>query len=52
MADLDKTQHFSALAYGVLAPLRTAGLNKSETQFLSRQRNLPTADQPVMPLQH
>jgi uncharacterized protein len=39
----------AATEFQVLAPLRTAGLTKSEIRFLSRQRNLPTADQPAQP---
>ena len=33
----------------VLAPLRMAGLTKSEIRALSRNRGLPTADQPAQP---
>ncbi len=39
----------AATEFKVLAPLRTAGLTKSEIRFLSRDRNLPTADQPAQP---
>jgi pyridinium-3,5-biscarboxylic acid mononucleotide sulfurtransferase len=39
----------AAAEFQVLAPLRTAGLTKSEIRFLSRERNLPTADQPAQP---
>jgi uncharacterized protein len=39
----------AAVEFRVLAPLRTAGLTKSEIRFLSRERNLPTADQPAQP---
>ena len=39
----------AAAEFKVLAPLRTAGLTKSEIRFLSRERNLPTADQPAQP---
>ena len=39
----------AATEFQVLAPLRTAGLTKSEIRFLSRERNLPTADQPAQP---
>src|SRR5258708_19666398 len=39
----------AAIEFRVLAPLRTAGLTKSEIRFLSRERNLPTADQPAQP---
>ena len=39
----------AATEFRVLAPLRTAGLTKSEIRFLSQQRNLPTADQPAQP---
>jgi uncharacterized protein len=39
----------AATEFQVLAPLRTAGLTKSEIRFLSRERHLPTADQPAQP---
>jgi uncharacterized protein len=39
----------AAAEFQVLAPLRTAGLTKSEIRSLSRARNLPTADQPAQP---
>ena len=39
----------AAAEFQVLAPLRTAGLTKSEVRLLSRERNLPTADQPAQP---
>jgi pyridinium-3,5-biscarboxylic acid mononucleotide sulfurtransferase len=39
----------AATEFKVLSPLRTAGLTKSEIRFLSRERNLPTADQPAQP---
>jgi pyridinium-3,5-biscarboxylic acid mononucleotide sulfurtransferase len=39
----------AAAEFQVLAPLRTAGLTKSEIRFLSRERNLSTADQPAQP---
>ena len=39
----------AATEFQVLAPLRTAGLTKSEIRSLSRERNLPTADQPAQP---
>src|SRR6201984_1951499 len=39
----------AAAEFKVLAPLRSAGLPKSEIRFLSRERNLPTADQPAQP---
>jgi pyridinium-3,5-biscarboxylic acid mononucleotide sulfurtransferase len=33
----------------VIAPLRSAGLTKIEIRLMSRQRGLPTADQPAQP---
>jgi pyridinium-3,5-biscarboxylic acid mononucleotide sulfurtransferase len=39
----------AATEFQVLAPLRMAGLTKSEIRVLSRRRNLPTADQPAQP---
>jgi pyridinium-3,5-biscarboxylic acid mononucleotide sulfurtransferase len=39
----------AATEFRVLAPLRAAGLTKSEIRSLSRERNLPTADQPAQP---
>jgi len=33
----------------VIAPLRSAGLTKIEIRFVSRQRGLPTADEPAQP---
>jgi pyridinium-3,5-biscarboxylic acid mononucleotide sulfurtransferase len=39
----------AAAEFQVLAPLRSAGLTKSEIRSLSRERNLPTADQPAQP---
>ena len=39
----------AAAEFQVLAPLRTAGLTKSEIRSLSRERHLPTADQPAQP---
>ena len=39
----------AAAEFKVLAPLRAAGLTKSEIRSLSRERNLPTADQPAQP---
>jgi pyridinium-3,5-biscarboxylic acid mononucleotide sulfurtransferase len=39
----------AATEFHVLAPLRTAGLTKSDIRFLSRERQLPTADQPAQP---
>jgi pyridinium-3,5-biscarboxylic acid mononucleotide sulfurtransferase len=39
----------AAAEFKVLAPLRAAGLTKSEIRFLSRERDLPTADQPAQP---
>ena len=39
----------AAAEFHVLAPLRTAELTKSEIRFLSRERKLPTADQPAQP---
>jgi pyridinium-3,5-biscarboxylic acid mononucleotide sulfurtransferase len=39
----------AAKAFRVLAPLREAGLTKSEIRALSRAMNLPTADAPAQP---
>jgi pyridinium-3,5-biscarboxylic acid mononucleotide sulfurtransferase len=39
----------AATEFQVLAPLRMAGLTKSDIRFLSRGRQLPTADQPAQP---
>jgi len=39
----------AATEFNVLAPLRMAGLTKSEIRSQSRKRNLPTADQPAQP---
>lgn len=39
----------AAAEFRVLAPLRAAGLTKSEIRVLSRGRGLPTADQPAQP---
>ena len=39
----------AAAEFQVLAPLRIAGLTKADIRFLSRERNLPTADQPAQP---
>jgi pyridinium-3,5-biscarboxylic acid mononucleotide sulfurtransferase len=39
----------AAREFRVLAPLRMAGLTKSEIRFLSRERGLPTADIPAQP---
>jgi pyridinium-3,5-biscarboxylic acid mononucleotide sulfurtransferase len=39
----------AATEFQVLAPLRTAGLTKSDIRLLSRERQLPTADQPAQP---
>jgi len=39
----------AAVEFQVLAPLRLAGLTKSEIRTLSRDRGLPTADQPAQP---
>jgi pyridinium-3,5-biscarboxylic acid mononucleotide sulfurtransferase len=39
----------AAAEFRVIAPLRSAGLTKAEIRFLSRQRDLPTADLPAQP---
>jgi pyridinium-3,5-biscarboxylic acid mononucleotide sulfurtransferase len=39
----------AAAEFQVLAPLRMAGLTKSEIRELSKKRGLPTADQPAQP---
>jgi uncharacterized protein len=39
----------AAQEFRVLAPLRTAGLNKAEIRWLSARRQLPTADAPAQP---
>jgi pyridinium-3,5-biscarboxylic acid mononucleotide sulfurtransferase len=39
----------AAAEFRVLAPLRTSGLTKAEIRLLSREHNLPTADQPAQP---
>ncbi len=39
----------AAAEFRVLAPLREAGLTKSEIRELSREMNLPTADAPAQP---
>jgi len=39
----------AAREFRVLAPLRMAGLTKAEIRFLSRERDLPTADIPAQP---
>lgn len=39
----------AAAEFRILAPLRMAGLTKAEIRVLSRNRGLPTADQPAQP---
>jgi pyridinium-3,5-biscarboxylic acid mononucleotide sulfurtransferase len=39
----------AATEFKVKSPLREAGLTKAEIRWLSRERNLPTADQPAQP---
>ncbi len=39
----------AAIEFKVRSPLREAGLTKAEIRWLSRERNLPTADQPAQP---
>jgi pyridinium-3,5-biscarboxylic acid mononucleotide sulfurtransferase len=39
----------AATEFKVRSPLREAGLTKTEIRWLSRERNLPTADQPAQP---
>jgi len=39
----------AAAEFQVIAPLRSAGLTKIEIRLMSRQRGLPTADQPAQP---
>jgi pyridinium-3,5-biscarboxylic acid mononucleotide sulfurtransferase len=39
----------AATEFKVRSPLREAGLTKAEIRWLSRERNLPTADQPAQP---
>jgi uncharacterized protein len=39
----------AALEFCVVAPLRESGLTKAEIRLLSRERGLPTADQPAQP---
>jgi uncharacterized protein len=39
----------AATEFKVKSPLREAGLTKEEIRWLSRERNLPTADQPAQP---
>lgn len=39
----------AALEFRVVAPLRESGLTKSEIRLLSKERGLPTADQPAQP---
>ena len=39
----------AAAEFKVKSPLREAGLTKEEIRWLSRERNLPTADQPAQP---
>jgi len=39
----------AASKFRVIAPLRSAGLTKMEIRLMSRQRGLPTADQPAQP---
>ena len=39
----------AASEFRVIAPLRSAGLTKIEIRFVSRQRGLPTADEPAQP---
>jgi len=39
----------AALEFSVVAPLRESGLTKAEIRLLSKERGLPTADQPAQP---
>jgi len=39
----------AAREFGILAPLRRAGLTKAEIRAISRELNLPTADMPSQP---
>jgi pyridinium-3,5-biscarboxylic acid mononucleotide sulfurtransferase len=39
----------AATEFKIKSPLREAGLTKEEIRWLSRERNLPTADQPAQP---
>jgi uncharacterized protein len=39
----------AATEFKIRSPLREAGLTKEEIRWLSRERNLPTADQPAQP---
>jgi uncharacterized protein len=39
----------AATEFKIKSPLREAGLTKEEVRWLSRERNLPTADQPAQP---
>jgi pyridinium-3,5-biscarboxylic acid mononucleotide sulfurtransferase len=39
----------AATEFKIKSPLREAGLTKQEIRWLSRERNLPTADQPAQP---
>jgi pyridinium-3,5-biscarboxylic acid mononucleotide sulfurtransferase len=39
----------AATEFKIKSPLREAGLTKKEIRWLSRERNLPTADQPAQP---